>query len=61
LLALALVFAGIGIGVCWHWSVLFIVVVLSSIVVSTIISPYEQWLAGGVVVLYDAALGVAAA
>jgi hypothetical protein len=31
-------------------------VVLSSIVVSTIISPYEQWLIGGVVVLYDAVL-----
>jgi hypothetical protein len=34
-------------------------VVLSSIVVSTIISPYEQWLVGGVVVLYDAALAAA--
>ena len=44
----------------WHWSALFIIVVLSSIVISTIISPYEQWLAGGVVVLYDVALGVAA-
>jgi len=30
-----------------------------STIVSTSISPYEQWLAGGVVVLYDAALAAA--
>jgi hypothetical protein len=58
---LGLAFAGVR--PHWHRSVLlfvFVVVVLSSIIVSTIISPYEQWLAGGVVVLYDVVLGAAA-
>jgi hypothetical protein len=77
LLALAFGGIGIGIGVRWRWRsvalafggvrwhwcpLVFVVVVnLSSIIISTIISPYEQWLVGGVVVLYNAALGGVAA
>jgi hypothetical protein len=50
-LALALALAGVGVGV----RSLASFVVLASIVVSTTISPYEQWLVGGVVALCDVA------
>ena len=46
-LALVLAFAGVGIGVCWCC--------LLSWLPSLAISPYEQWLAGGVLVPCDVA------
>jgi hypothetical protein len=55
--SLVLAFAVIGVHWCWHSSALLFVV-LHSIVVSTTTTPYKQWLAGGVVVLSDMALGV---
>jgi hypothetical protein len=48
---LVLVLAGVGVGM--HSLALF--VVLASIVVSTTISPYEQWLVCRVVALCDVA------
>ena len=60
-LVLVLVLAFSGIGIWWHsLALVSIIVNLGSIVISTIISPYEQWLIGRVVVLYDVALGGAA-
>ena len=60
-LVLVLVFTSVGVGVCWYWCLLALVlalalfVILASIIVSTTISLYEQWLAGRVVVLCDMA------
>jgi hypothetical protein len=58
----ALAFASVGVGFrCWlAWALAWhslSLVVPASIVISATISPYEQWLAGGVVALGDVALG----
>ena len=58
--SLSLTFAVVGVRWRWH-SLAFLFVVLRSIVVSTTITPYEQWLAGGVVALSDVALGMGVA
>jgi hypothetical protein len=51
------VFTVIGIRWCWHSSALLFIV-LCSIIVSTTITPYKQWLAGRVVALSDLAVAV---